>query len=51
MPFYYADTVSVKGDLILGNVQIYPGVGGQQGQPWRFNLVKNRNLQTVSSQF
>ncbi|CAF1328944.1 unnamed protein product [Adineta ricciae] len=37
MPFTAADTVSIKGDLNLADVQIYPGFS-QQGQPWRFSM-------------
>ena len=34
-----AEKVSVKGDLSLVQVQIFPGVGGQRGQPWNFSMV------------
>ena len=36
MPFNQADLVTVKGDVNLTNVQVYPGFGGHHGQPWRF---------------
>ena len=39
MPFTAADTVSIQGDLNLADVQIYPGFS-QQGQPWRFSMVR-----------
>jgi hypothetical protein len=39
MPFNAADTVTVKGDVNLTNVQIYPGFS-QHGQPWKFAMVR-----------
>lgn len=39
MPFQSAEIVTVKGEVNLTNVQIYPGFGGQYGQPWRFAMV------------
>lgn len=39
MPFNLAELVTVKGDVNLTLVQIYPGFGGQHGQPWRFAMV------------
>ena len=41
MPYNAADLVTVKGDVNLTNVHVYPGMGGQHGQPWRFAKVKN----------
>jgi galectin-9 len=38
MPFNAAELVSVKGDVNLTNVQIYPGYSGQHGQPWKFAM-------------
>jgi hypothetical protein len=38
MPFNAAEIVTVKGDVNLAQVQIYPGMGGQHGQPWRFAM-------------
>ena len=38
MPFNAADLVTVKGDVNLTQVQIYPGMGGQHGGA-RFNMV------------
>jgi len=35
MPFNLADTVTVKGDVNLTQVQVHPGFS-QQGQQWRF---------------
>ena len=39
MPFNAADMLTVKGDVYLKSVHIYPGMGGQHGQPWRFAMV------------
>jgi hypothetical protein len=36
LPFNAADLVTVKGDVNLTYVHVYPGMGGQHGQPWRF---------------
>jgi len=36
IPFNAAELVTVKGDVNLTQVQVYPGMGGQHGQPWRF---------------
>jgi Galactoside-binding lectin len=41
MPFNAAEVVTVKGEVNLTHVQIYPGMGGQHGQPWRFAMVRN----------
>ncbi|CAF1596628.1 unnamed protein product [Adineta ricciae] len=38
MPFQNAEIVTVKGEVNLTNVQIFPGFGGQYGQPWRFAM-------------
>jgi len=38
MPFNAAELVTVKGDVALTQVQIYPGMGGQHGQPWKFAM-------------
>jgi hypothetical protein len=38
MPFNAADKVTVKGDVQLTQVQVYPGFS-QHGQPWRFAMV------------
>jgi hypothetical protein len=40
MPFNAAELVTVKGDVNLTQVQVYPGMGGQYGQPWRFAMVR-----------
>ena len=40
MPFNAADLVTVKGDVNLTHVQVYPGMGTQHGQPWRFAMVR-----------
>ncbi|CAF1110192.1 unnamed protein product [Adineta steineri] len=38
MPFNAADLVTIKGAIQLSNVQIYPGMTGQHGQPWQFAM-------------
>lgn len=38
MPLNAAELVTVKGDVNLTHVQIYPGMGSY-GQPWRFAMV------------
>jgi len=38
IPFNAAELVTVKGDVNLTQVQVYPGMGGQHGQPWRFAM-------------
>jgi len=38
MPFNAAELVTVKGDVNLTQVQVYPGMGTQHGQPWRFAM-------------
>lgn len=38
MQFQAADMVTVKGDISLAQVQVYAGMGGQHGQPWRFAM-------------
>jgi len=38
LPFTAAELVTVKGDVNLTHVQIYPGMGGFHGQPWRFAM-------------
>jgi len=38
MPFNAAELVTVKGDVNLTQVQVYPGMGGMHGQPWRFAM-------------
>jgi hypothetical protein len=40
MPFNAADLVTVKGEVSLTQVQVYPGMSGQHGQPWRFAMVR-----------
>jgi len=37
MPFNAAETVTVKGDVNLTHVQVYPGFS-QYGQPWKFSM-------------
>ncbi|CAF0731573.1 unnamed protein product [Adineta steineri] len=37
MPFNAAETVTVKGDVSLSHVQVYPGFT-QNGQQWRFTM-------------
>jgi len=37
LPFTAAELVTVKGDVTLSHVQIYPGFA-QYGQPWRFAM-------------
>ena len=39
MQFQAADRVTVKGDVSLSQVQVYAGMSGQHGQPWRFAMV------------
>jgi hypothetical protein len=36
LPFNAAELVTVKGEVNLTTVHIYPGMGGHHGQPWRF---------------
>lgn len=50
MLFTAADTVSIKGDLNLADVQIYPGFT-QQGQPWRFSMVRTIIILSLVSFF
>jgi len=38
IPFNAAELVTVKGDVQLTHVQIYPGFGGQHGQPFQFAM-------------
>ncbi|CAF0812437.1 unnamed protein product [Rotaria sordida] len=38
MPFNAAELVTVKGDVNLTNVQVYPGMTTNYGQPWRFAM-------------
>lgn len=39
MPFNVADIVTIKGDVSLSQVQIYPGFH-QYGQSWQFAMVR-----------
>ncbi|CAF3420188.1 unnamed protein product [Rotaria sp. Silwood1] len=38
IPFTAAEMVTVKGDVQLTNVQVYPGMTTNYGQPWRFAM-------------
>jgi len=38
LPLSAAELVTVKGDVNLTHVQVYPGMGGHHGQPWRFAM-------------
>jgi hypothetical protein len=38
IPFTEAEEVTIKGDVTLSQVQIFPGFS-QHGQPWRFEMV------------
>jgi len=38
MPLTAAEIVTVKGDVHLTNVHVYPGMSVQHGQPWRFAM-------------
>jgi hypothetical protein len=38
VPFNTAELVTVKGDVNLTQVQVYPGMGGHHGHPWRFAM-------------
>ncbi len=40
LPYTAADLVTVKGEVNLTTVHVYPGMGGQHGQPWRFAKVR-----------
>ncbi len=40
MPFNAADLVTVKGDVNLTNVHVYPGMAGHHGHPWKFAMVR-----------
>jgi hypothetical protein len=42
IPLNAAELVTVKGDVNLTQVQIYPGMGTPHGQPWRFAMVRIR---------
>lgn len=39
MPFNAADLVTIKGDVNLTYVHVYPGMTGQHGQQWHFQMV------------
>ena len=51
MPFNAADLVTVKGDVNLTQVQVYPGMGAQHGQPWRFAMVRIFILDSISHSY
>jgi hypothetical protein len=38
MPFNAADLVTVKGDVNLTTVHVYPGMAGHHGHPWKFAM-------------
>jgi len=38
LPFNAAEMVTVKGDVNLTYVHVYPGMGSAHGQPWRFAM-------------
>jgi len=38
MAYQAAEIVTIKGELNLTHVQIYPGMTGQYGQPWQFQM-------------
>jgi len=38
IPFNAAELVTVKGEVNLTQVQVYPGMGMSGGQPWRFAM-------------
>lgn len=40
LPFTNAELVTIKGEVNLTQVHVYPGMGGQHGQPWRFAMVR-----------
>ena len=39
MPFNAADLVTIKGEVNLTHVHIYPGMQSPHGQPWQFAKV------------
>jgi hypothetical protein len=49
IPFTAAELVTIKGDVTLSEVKVYPGFS-QHGQPWRFAMV-NILIYSISKSF